>query len=88
MSLPDPAPRGKKPVAVSDGKYLMIPVRVEDYKHADQLAAQLAQRWEILSNPEKPHAEVIQKVNEERIQLQIEHNPGIARFLGHRKKKN
>ena len=85
MSLPDQAPAGKKPVDLSVEKYLMIPVRIEDYQHADMMASQLAQRWEFLSNPDKPHAEVIQEVNEERIKLQLEHNPGIARLLANNK---
>ena len=54
-------------MSVSDRKYLLIPVRREDYKSVDQLAEQLAQGREILENPEKPHAEVIQGVKEERI---------------------
>ena len=81
MSLPV-----QSPVDVSVEKYLMIPVRIEDYKHADQMASQLAQRWEFLENPDKPHAEVIQEVNEKRIKLQLEHNPGIARLLANKKK--
>ena len=85
MSLPDPAPTEKKPVDSSVQKYLMIPVRIEDYKHAELMASQLAQRWEFLDNPDKPHAEVIQEVNEERIKLQLEHNPGIARLLANKK---
>ena len=87
-SKPASAPTGKKPVAVSVRKYVMIPVRREDYMNADQLAAQLAQRWEFLSNPEKPHAQVIQEVNDERIKLQLEHNPGIASFLANRENQN
>ena len=83
-----PAPAGLKPVNVSDRKYLMIPVRREDYKTVDQLAEQLDQGRQILNNPEKPHAEVIQGVKEERIKLVIEHNPGILHLLANRKKKN
>ena len=75
-------------VNVSDRKYLMIPVRREDYRSVEQLAEQLDQGREILNNPEKPHAEVIQGVKEERIKLLIEHNPGILHFLANRKKKN
>ena len=86
-SKPASAPTGKKPKEVSV-KYVMIPVRIEDYRNADQLAGQLAQRWEFLSNPEKPHAQVIQEVNDERIKLQLEHNPGIASFLANRKNQN
>ena len=66
----------------------MIPVRREDYKSVDQLAEQLDQGRQILDNPEKPHAEVIQGVKEERIKLMIEHNPDIVHLLAISKKKN
>ena len=75
-------------MSVSDRKYLLIPVRREDYKSVDQLAEQLAQGREILDNPEKPHDEVIQGVKDERIKLLIEHNPGILHLLANRKKIN
>ena len=66
----------------------MIPVRMEDYKNVEQLAGQMAQSWEILDNPDKPHAEVIQSVKEERMKLQLEHNPGFLHLLTNKKKKN
>lgn len=66
----------------------MIPVRVEDYKNVEQLAGQMAQSWEILEHPDKPHAEVIQSVKEERMKLQLEHNPGFLHLLANKKKKN
>ena len=65
----------------------MIPVRREDFKNVEQIAGQLAEGREVIELPEKPHAEVIQDVKDERIKLLIEHNPGIIQLLSKKKKK-
>ena len=65
----------------------MIPVRIEDYKSIDSLVQQLTESREIQNNPLKPHAEVIQAVKDERIKLQVEHNPQIVNLLFEMKKK-
>ena len=80
-------PVGKKPLKVKDTKYLMIPVKIEDYESVDSLVQQLAESREIQNNPERPHSQVVEAVKEERINLQIEHNPGIVNILMERKRK-
>ena len=65
----------------------MIPVRIEDYELVDSLVQQLTESREIQNNPLRPHSEVIQAVKDERIKLQIEHNPEIVNLLFDVKKK-
>ena len=72
--------------SVRDIKYLLVPVGIQDYESVDSLVQQLAENREIQNKPHKPHLEVIQAVKDERIKLQIEHNPQLVNLLVERKK--
>ena len=80
-------PPGKKHLKIIDNtKYLMIPVRIEDFKTLDDFAERLAVGREIQNNPNIPHSQVIQAIKSERIKLQKEHNREIVNLIEQKKK--
>ena len=81
-------PPGKKRLKLIDTtKYLMIPIRVEDFKTMDDFAEKLAISREIQDHPNIPHAQVIQETKTERIKLEREHNQEIVSYITQKKKK-
>ena len=86
MVKSEKAPAGKKPVDVRDTKYLMVPVSLEDYERIDKIVQQLSENREIQKYPHRPHSQVIQAVKDERLRLQIEHNPGLVTLLVDRRR--
>lgn len=80
-------PPGKKHLKIIDNtKYLMIPVRFEDFKMLDDFAERLAVGREIQNSPNIPHSHVIQAIKAERMKLHKEHNQQVVNFLGQKKK--
>jgi len=80
-------PPGKKHLKIIDKtKYLMIPVRIEDFKMLDDFAEKLAVGREIQNQPNIPHSQVIQAIKTERVKLQKEHNREIINILEQKKK--
>jgi len=80
-------PPGKKHLNIIDNtKYLMIPVRFEDFKMLDDFAERLAVGREIQNSPNIPHSQVIQAIKAERMKLHKEHNQQVVNFLGQKKK--
>ena len=62
-------------------KYLMIPIRREDFKAMDDFAEKLAVGREIQDHPIIPHSQVIQEVKTERSNLLREHNQAVVSSL-------
>ena len=80
-------PPGKKHLKIIDNtKYLMIPVRFEDFKMLDDFAERLAVGREIQNSPNIPHSHVRQAIKAERMKLHKEHNQQVVNFLGQKKK--
>ena len=80
-------PPGKKPLKLIDKtKYLMIPVRIEDFKMLDDFAEKLAVGREIQNQPNIPHPQIIQAIKTERVKLQKEHNKEIISIIDQKKK--
>ena len=71
---------------IDNTKYLMIPVRFEDFKMLDDFAERLAVGREIQNNPNISHSHVIQAIKAERTKLHKEHNKEIVNFLEQKKK--
>lgn len=83
----NPPPRKKHFKLIDATKYLMIPIRVEDFKTMDDFAEKLAISREIQDHPTLPHSQVIQETKTHRIKLEKEHNAEIVSYLTQKKKK-
>ena len=68
-------PPGKRIVKKeTKGKYIMIPVYVDDFKNLNEMAESVAISREVQRNPAQADT-IIKNIKEERKSLMIEHNP-------------